>query len=109
MYFSVLGASITVGLLYLLIPRMGYMGAAWATLAAYSSMLVASFVIGQYKYPIPYKVKNSLFYIGLSTLLSALSFLKFPQNYFFSTFCMVVFLTTVVLKERKEMKRILNR
>lgn len=109
MYFSVLGASITVGLLYLLIPRMGYMGAAWATLAAYSSMLVASFVIGQYKYPIPYKVKNSLFYIGLSTLLSALSFLKFPQNYFFSTFCMLVFLTTVVFKERKEIKRIVNR
>ncbi|MGB2129180.1 MAG: lipopolysaccharide biosynthesis protein [Flavicella sp.] len=109
MYFSVLGAFITIAMLYLLIPTIGYMGAAWATLAAYSTMLIVSFVIGQYKYPIPYKVGNSLFYIGLSIVLSTISFLKFQQNYICSTLCILVFIATITVKEKEEIKRMIRK
>ncbi len=46
-YFSVFGAVITIVLLIILIPAMGYMGAAWATLICYAAMMVVSYITGQ--------------------------------------------------------------
>jgi O-antigen/teichoic acid export membrane protein len=68
-YFSIVGAVITLVLNFLLIPKIGYMGSAWATLACYSSMMVISYFIGQKNYPIPYNLKRVLAYIGLSLIL----------------------------------------
>ena len=49
------------------------MGAAWATFITYFAMMVVSFVTGQKHYPIPYKVKNDVFYVLLSLMLFSLS------------------------------------
>lgn len=57
-YIAILGALVTIGLNLLLIPVFGYVGSAWATLACYFSMVVASFVLGHRFYPIPYKWKS---------------------------------------------------
>jgi len=61
-YFSVFGAVITIVFNLVLIPKMGYMGAAWATLACYASMMIASYITGQKKYPIPYETTKILVY-----------------------------------------------
>jgi O-antigen/teichoic acid export membrane protein len=61
---SIIGAGITLVLLFALIPSMGYMGAAWATLACYFSMAVISYVLGQKYYPIPYNVTRVLLYMA---------------------------------------------
>lgn len=61
-FFSVIGAVITVVFLFLLIPVMGYMGAAWATLICYASMMLISYFTGQRVYPIPYHVGKLLLY-----------------------------------------------
>lgn len=62
-YFSVFGALITIAANLLLIPKMGYMGAAWATLICYASMMIASYVSGQRNYPVPYETKRILIYV----------------------------------------------
>ena len=48
----------------LTIPKHGYIGSAWATLAAYGTMAVLCYYLGQKYYPIPYRVQR-LFMYGL--------------------------------------------
>ena len=57
-YISLFGAAITIVLNLLLIPIMGYMGSAWATVICYFSMAVLSYVLGQRNYSIPYDLKQ---------------------------------------------------
>ena len=72
-YFSVFGALITIAANLLLIPKMGYMGAAWATLICYASMMIASYVSGQRNYPVPYETKKILIYVLFALVLFFIS------------------------------------
>lgn len=67
--FSVAGAVITIVLLFLLIPRYGYTGAAWATLICYASMMLMSYFTGQKNYPVPYDVRKMIFYPVMALLI----------------------------------------
>ncbi|MCB9164670.1 MAG: polysaccharide biosynthesis C-terminal domain-containing protein [Flavobacteriales bacterium] len=66
---SIIGAGITIVLLFALIPAMGYMGAAWATFICYACMAAISYVWGQKHYPIPYNVSRILLYMAGAVLL----------------------------------------
>lgn len=68
-YLSIMGAVITLVLNYLLIPILGYLGSAWATFFCYTSMMVASYFIGQKHYHVNYNVKRILFYISVPVAL----------------------------------------
>lgn len=68
-WLSILGATVTIAFNFLLIPQLGYVGAAWATLICYSLMMVASYVKGQAVYHIPYQLNKLLVCIGLSIAL----------------------------------------
>ncbi|HEX2616234.1 MAG TPA: polysaccharide biosynthesis C-terminal domain-containing protein [Flavobacteriales bacterium] len=65
---SLIGAAITIVLLFALIPSFGYMGAAWATFICYASMAAISYVWGQQTYPIPYNVARILGYMAFGVL-----------------------------------------
>jgi len=109
MYISVLGAIVTITALHILVPLIGFIGAAWATLAAYGSMLVISYFIGQKHYPVPYNIKSIGLYLTLTITLSSLSFLKFQNNFLVSTIFTLVFLTIVFLKEKTELTQIIKK
>jgi O-antigen/teichoic acid export membrane protein len=66
---SMIGAAITIVLLFALIPSLGYMGAAWATFICYASMAVISYAWGQRHYPIPYNVRRVLLYMAGAVVL----------------------------------------
>ena len=66
---SIGGALVTVVCLLWWVPRFGYVGAAWATLACYASMVLASYLLGRKYYPVPYDVKRVLGYIGLGIVI----------------------------------------
>ncbi len=51
---STIGAIVTIALNFLFIPKYGYVGAAWATLACYSIMVIVSFYLGQKHFKINY-------------------------------------------------------
>jgi O-antigen/teichoic acid export membrane protein len=67
------GAAVTLILNYLLIPKISYYGSAIATIAAYGSMMIISYKMGQ-KYPIPYDINKIMTYLGVTILFSAISF-----------------------------------
>ena len=68
-WFSLLGLAVTVGLNVLLVPRYGYMGCAWAAFCCYGVMMLASYFVGNAKYPIGYNVGRLMFYVGLAAVL----------------------------------------
>ncbi|MES2565988.1 MAG: oligosaccharide flippase family protein [Bacteroidota bacterium] len=74
---TILGAVVTLAINFLGIPEFGYMACAWATLASYSIMMIASYILGQKYYPIKYNLRSvfvfTFFALGfyfISTLYS---------------------------------------
>ena len=74
-FLTIFGAVITIVLNIYWIPRIGYMGSAWATLICYASMMIASYFLGNKHYPVNYDLKRILGYIGLSVTLYFISLL----------------------------------
>ncbi|MEI6748293.1 MAG: lipopolysaccharide biosynthesis protein [Bacteroidales bacterium] len=72
-FISIFGAVVTLSLNFLLIPVMGIMGAAWATLICYASMMVVSYAIGQRFYKVKYDLSRILGYLGLAILTFKIS------------------------------------
>ncbi len=54
---AIVGAIITIVVNVIFIPHYSYVASAWATLAAYSGMMVLSYVLGQKYFPIKYNIK----------------------------------------------------
>jgi O-antigen/teichoic acid export membrane protein len=112
-FLSIFGALLTIVLNIILIPKMGYMGAAWATFICYLSMLIASYLIGQKKYYIPYQVWHIVRIILLALLLYVLSiyiepyiskFVKYVLN---STF-LIFYLLLLFFLERPKKRNLAN-
>ena len=57
------GAIITIVLNIWLIPKYHYLGAAIATFCCYLFMMIASYLLGQKHYPVPYARKKLMAYI----------------------------------------------
>lgn len=110
-YISIFGAIITLLLNFWLIPIYSYYGSAIATIVAYGSMMLTSYYLGQKKYPIPYDTKTIGFYIGISILLSALSFYipQFRESYIFGIVALLVFGLFIFKNEKQVLLRILKR
>jgi O-antigen/teichoic acid export membrane protein len=68
-YLTLWGAAVTLALNIYWIPKIGYMGSAWATLLCYFSMAVWSYLLGQTFYPVPYDLKRLLGYPLLAVAL----------------------------------------
>ena len=62
---AVFGATITVILNFILIPSIGFVGSAFATLICYFSMMIVSFILARKHYPIPYNFSRILLYFSL--------------------------------------------
>ncbi len=86
-WFSVIGAVITIVLNILFIPKYGYMASAWTTLAAYFVMCMVSYFVGRKYYPIPYNLKKIISLIVVSIGLSYVS-MRIPFDNFVVKFLM---------------------
>ncbi len=98
---AVFGALITLILNIILIPRIGFIGSAWATLACYFSMMLASLIIGRIHYPIPYDLKRIFSYIFLSFALYKLSDLL-NTTMLMNTVYLAVFIVAVIILEKSK-------
>lgn len=98
-YLSLFGAIITLILNFILIPKIGFVGSAWATLICYFSMTVASYYIGKKHFPIPYQVERIGLY--LFNMLGIYFFIYFvPENILFNSLLLLGFIIFVYLLEK---------
>ena len=102
-YIALVGATITVVLNLILIPIMGYMGAAWTTLTCYFTMTALSHYLGQKHYPIKYNLRKvglflgsaiSLFFIG-----KLLTFESFWLTFSIHTVLILIYLGLIQVME----------
>jgi len=109
MYFSIIGAIITIVLNVILIPKIGFMGSAYATLAAFGSMMLISYFFGRKHYPVNYNLKKVGYYLVTSLAFCGVSFRLFRGEYWFSILTIFLFFGLIYFNERKELKQLLKR
>ncbi|MBC5775642.1 polysaccharide biosynthesis C-terminal domain-containing protein [Pontibacter sp. KCTC 32443] len=109
-YISFAGAAITILLNLLLIPVLGYMGSAIATLVCYFSMALASYLLGNRHYPIPYPVKTIAGYILFATALVwatiAIDIENWWARHAFNLAVCIAFAAVVWLSERRRLLKL---
>ena len=103
---STIGALITIVLNMVLIPKIGYMGAAWSTLLCYLSMMLLSFVLGRQNYPIKYNVYRSSSYIIIAILILLLSSVSKYEIYNNIQIDNTIFILLYTIFMYKEIKKI---
>jgi O-antigen/teichoic acid export membrane protein len=108
-YISIVGAIITLVLNYLLIPTMSFYGSAIATIAAYGTMMLISYILGNKYYPIPYDMKKIGAYLGISILFSTVYFYLFRENYFVGVPMLLIFTYFIYYNEKEIINRIIKR
>lgn len=103
-YISIGGASITLILNFILIPKMGYWAAAWVTLLVYGSQMVASYLLSRKHYPIPYNLRKFCLYIVLALILfyigKLIDFENNTLNYILRNALIVCFLLVAYTMEK---------
>lgn len=110
---SVIGAVITLLLNFLLIPKFGYMGAAWATFACYASMMVISYFLGRKYYPVKYNLAGAAIYTIIALLLYGSSLLILTDDllvrYGSSAVLLLFFIVFVAYRESKVFRRVIHK
>ena len=66
---AIVGAILTIALNYVLIPKIGFVGSAITTLAAYTSMVIVGYFLSRKFYPIPYNLALILTVIGIAFMM----------------------------------------
>ena len=110
------GAVVTIVLNVVLVPRIGYAGAAWATLASYLVIAGLSLALGRRFYPVPYAYGRLTAIlvgaIGLFLLLTRVIHPALPLNWMeqaASVVGIIGFAALVVNAEREELRGLLKR
>tara|TARA_B100001769_G_scaffold84056_1_gene63967 strand:- start:316 stop:1794 length:1479 start_codon:yes stop_codon:yes gene_type:complete len=102
-YIAIFGALITIALNYTLIPVIGFIGCAIATLACYFSMTVVSFYLGNKHFPVPYNYSRILMYFLL--MISIYVILYYTNfTFIFNSLFILSFMLIVYLIERPKIK-----
>ena len=111
-WITIIGAVVTLAINAAFIPYFSYMACAWATFAAYGSMMVISYVWGQKHYYIPYARKKLLAYLTIVVLIFFLhkAVTHFYPNKYFSlalaTFLIFLYCRFLALIEHKEFMKL---
>ncbi len=92
-YITFMGLFFTIVSNFLLVPRYGYLGAAWSTLISYGSMTLYSYYLNQKHDRTDYPVQSIALNLGVALLLAGLSFYVFDSQLLPSTLCFLAYLT----------------
>lgn len=108
-YIAIIGAVITLVLNYFLVPIMGYMGAAWTTLACYFSIALICYLFGQKYYPIDYDLKHISIYIlsalALYFLMTGLRTETIYLNLIINTLIIIGFIAIAYILDIRKLVR----
>ncbi|GAB3652605.1 oligosaccharide flippase family protein [Echinicola sediminis] len=112
-YITFTGAVITVLVILLFVPKLGYMGGALSTLATYIVMSVMCYLFGQKYYPIPYNTTSGVLYLLVGFALSYLGFYLQTDSslltFFFRNGLACCFVILIVFLEKKELSLIFQK
>ncbi len=106
---AVAGSLITIALNLILIPKYGYMGAAWANFACYFFIMMVSFIWGRRVYKINYEYLKLILYSVLAVILYTISLQttewEFLSRIIFNTLLLSSFVFTAYIFEVRNNKK----
>jgi len=106
---TIMGASITFIINWFLIPVFGYIASAWAHVACYGSMVLASWLLGRKYYRINYPLKQIGFYAILTGIIYVVAVYtertEMGIRLLLNSILLTGFIIIVVFKERKNFSR----
>lgn len=101
---AIIGSVITIVLNIILVPKIGYQGAAYAVFLCFGIMMVVSYLLGQKHYPVPYDIKRILFYFIFAMILFAVGSQIRIENQWLKmlakTPLLLAFIAVVIQKEQ---------
>ena len=102
---SIIGATVTLLCLFVLVPQIGYLGAAIAHLGCYTVMMLVSYFWGQKVFPVPYQVGRIVLYmilaIGLYLVSTLFGDYSLIIRLIINTLLILTYLGIVFVFERK--------
>lgn len=105
--FTAVGAVVSFTSNYILLPRMGMVGAAYSIILSYLAMNIACYFIGRKYFPVPYKflplVLYSLILVGISALSFYFSFENQVLEIAFNIALPVIIAVLVYLIEKRRL------
>jgi len=103
-YLAIFGATITLVLNIILIPKIGFIGSALATLACYFSMALLSYFLSRKHFKIPYQIGKISLYLFV---MMAIYFIVYNQyfNLGFNFLLLVGFIIFVYISEKIKLTR----
>jgi len=109
---AIIGSTITIVMNLLLVPKMGYVGAAWGHFACYLTMVIISFFWGRKHYPVNYDLRIIVIYILIALTVFGVSFIIQVQNPVYKTLIniilIVIFVGIVYFKEKSRFLKTSN-
>jgi len=107
-FISIGGASLTIILNVMLIPKYGYMASAWATMIVYGLQTIVSYFLGQKFYPIYYNLRKFSLYLGISLLIffvcKLLDLQEGGMQFVVHNTCILLFISIVYFLEKHSMR-----
>ena len=111
-YIAIIGASLTIGINIIFIPKYGYMASAWATFIVYAVQMVISYFLGQKHYPIPYNIKKFMLYLGTAVLFyfigSRIHFERYFVQFILQNTLLLIYVLFIFKMERSSFSKKLS-
>jgi O-antigen/teichoic acid export membrane protein len=109
MYFTLIGASITLILNFIFVPKYGYISSAWITLVCYISMCFISYFLGQKNYPINYNLKRILTYLLSAFAIYFISLYFHKEQWVLKNLLLFIYILIIGVFERKMLLQLIKR
>lgn len=107
-WITLVGAILTIAIIFIFVPIWGYMGGALSTILCYFVMCLLCYLYGQKYYPIPYQTAKGLLYLVISFVVSYLGFYMdlgdSAINFFAKNSLIFLYLGLIFLLEKEQIK-----
>ena len=112
LWITLTGLVCSVGFGALLIPRMGYYGAAWSRFAAEIVMVAVSIILNRLYYPTPYQFGRMAEYVAVALAIffvaERIELSNEVLQYTLSTLFIVIYLCYAIWREKIDIKAMFN-
>lgn len=106
---SLIGGAITVVLNLMLLPTYGFMVSAWATLLAYGTMMVISYVWGQKAYKIPYQTGKIVLYMAIAIVMACVNYYVLDSNLIIGNLLLISYIALLFIAEKSTIKQLIRK
>jgi O-antigen/teichoic acid export membrane protein len=111
-WITALGALVSIVVILVFVPKLGYLGGALSTLACYTVMTTVCYYFGQKYFPIPYQTAKGILYLLTGFGLSYLGFFLEFENFWIGFVCknglILLFLVLIAFLEKSELSKLAN-